>query len=618
MSQNVAVRIFRGILRWIDRFRRLLHLVFMLFVLALVVAVVTPQQPIVPGAAALVLEPQGVIVDELSGDPLERALAVAQGLNFGETLLADLVEAVRQASGDNRIRALVLRLDGLTGAGLSKLQELADEIDRFRETGKPVYAVGAGFDDNQYLLAAHADEVLMHPMGLVLIDGFMSYTPYFKSALEKIYVDYNAWTVGSYKSFVEPFTRDDMSPEDRESRSEYLDALWSYYQRDVEEARGLEPESLQRYADEFVSLLRAADGSSSALAVDYGLIDGALPYDEVNALIREAVGGNGSGSDDVGYAAIGYRDYLTALRAVRLPALGTRKVGVIVASGTILDGLQPQGTVGGDSLIRLIQRARDDEGIRALVLRVDSPGGSAFASERIRRELEVFRESGRPVVVSMGSVAASGGYWIAMNADEIWASPTTLTGSIGVGATFPTFDRALSQLGINIDGLGTTELAGQLDPLQGVGPEMSEYIQLSIEDVYEEFVTKVAQYREQDLESVEAAAQGRIWIGSRAQELGLVDRLGNLDDAVRSAAELAGLTEGAYTVERLQRDLGWAEQIALELVRIADPAISALGVELRLPAALRRLIEAASEPLAFVEQLNDPRGVYVYCFCDVE
>lgn len=615
-SQNVFMRGLGMIWRGLDRLRRLLHLILLLFVLMLVLALFAPRQPLVPASAALVLDPQGALVDQLSGDPLGRALALAQGLSFGETLLPDLIEALGMARDDRRIKALVLELDGLDGAGLSKLEELGEAIELFKESGKPVYAVGAAFDRNQYYLAAHADEIFMHPMGIVLIDGYSSYIPYYKSVLEKLYIDYNTWVAGDFKSGVEPYTREDMSPEDREARGDYLNAMWGYYQDGVVSARGLEAGSLQRYADEFVFLLRSADGDSGALAVDYGLVDEVLPYGRMRERIRDVVGPAEEGTED--YARISHRDYLTALRAVELPESSSRKIALITASGTILDGMQPSGTVGAESLGRLIRRAREDEAVRALVLRIDSPGGSAFASEVILSELMAFRETGRPVVVSMSSVAASGGYWIAMSADEIWAGRSTLTGSIGAYTVFPTIQRMLAEIGINVDGIGTTELAGQADPLQGVGEDISEYIQLSIERTYEDFVTKVAEHRERQAAEVEQAAQGRVWIGSDAQELGLVDRIGGLDDAIASAAELAGLAAGRYTVDRMQPELGWAERVALELLRVGTPLISTLGLESSLPESVTRLIDMATEPLAFVEALNDPRGIYAYCFCDVD
>jgi protease-4 len=613
--KNSLVRGLQLVLRWGDRFRRILHLFFLLFILSVLATLFSQPRPVVPASAALVISPEGLIVDQLSGDPLQRALALAQGIDFGETLLSDLIEAVRQGAEDRRIKALVLSLDALRGAGLSKLIELGASIEEFKESGKPVYAIGASFDRNQYFLASYADQILMHPMGLVLIDGYSTYIPYYKSFLEKIYVDYNAWTVGEYKSFTEPYTLDEMSDEDRAARTAYLNTMWDIYQQEVASARGLGGDSLQRYADEFIPLLRGVDGDTAQLAVDYGLVDEALPFDQIRSRLRDVVGEPDSNGD--GYSAIGHRDYLAALGPIGLSNDSTRKIGLIVAAGTILDGVQPSGSIGGESLARLIRGANEDPEIRALVLRIDSPGGSAYASELILRELQVFRETGRPIVVSMGSVAASGGYWIAMNADEIWASPSTLTGSIGVGATFPTIDRALAEIGINIDGVGTTRLSGQMDPFQGVGEDVSEYIQLSIERTYDQFVSKVAEHRERDQAEIELAAQGRVWTGIEAQSLGLVDNLGGLDDAIESAAELAGLTPNSYSIENLSPALGWAELLALQLVEASSPAISLLGIETRLPPSLLRILDVASEPLAFLDQLNDPRGIYAYCFCDV-
>jgi len=602
--------------RWLDRIRKGLHLAFMLATLVLIYALLSPSTPAVPARGALILDPAGTIVDELSGDPVQRALALAQGMSFSETLLADLVEAVRTAAEDDRIRALVLDLDSLTGAGLSKLEELADEIARFKASGKPVFAIGNSFTRDQYFLAASADEILMHPMGLVLVDGYSSYIPYYKTALDRIYVDYNAWTAGEFKSYVEPWTRDGMSDADRLARSAYLGAMWGNYQRDVEAARGLEPAELQRYADEFVPLLREVGGDTGQLAVESGLVDATLPDDLMRERIRAAVNADSATGGD--FPAIRHRDYLTAVRASRLPASGSRTIALIVASGTILEGVQPPGSVGAESLSALIRHAREDERIRALVLRIDSPGGSAFASEVIRRELEVFRATGKPIVVSMGSVAASGGYWIAMGADEIWASPSTLTGSIGVGATFPTVQRTLDWLGVHLDGLGTTALADGMDPLRGISPPMAEYIQLLVDRTYRDFIDVVALHRDMTTEAVEAAADGRVWIGSEAERLGLVDRLGGLDQALESAAGLAGLAPGSYGVERLAPELGWASQLALGVIRITGPLLPALEIENPLPDSLDRLLDAATEPLAFLERLNDPRGVYVYCFCDVE
>jgi protease-4 len=600
--------------RGLDRVRKILHFILIVGTFLFLLLLSVPQRQVVLQSTALVLRPQGVIVDQLSGDPFERALARAQGVDVAETLLKDMIDAVRAGANDDRIKVLVLEVGGMTGAGLSKLQELAEEIVAFKGSGKPVIAMGASFDRNQYYLASLADEIFMHPMGVVFLDGYSSYIPYYKSVLDKLYIDYHVWTVGEYKSFVEPVTRNDMSPEDREARSVYLDALWSSYQRDVTEARALGAASLQRYADNFGQLIRDANGNSAMLARDYGLVDEVLTHHEMRARVADIVGTGAGGAAD--YASIDHRAYMQALRATELPVTGN-KVAVIVAAGTILDGRQPPGSVGGDSMVELIRRANRDARTRALVLRIDSPGGSAYASDVILSELEVFRESGRPIVVSMGSVAASGGYWIAMNADEIWASATSLTGSIGVGSMVPTFERALERIGVNMDGIGTTDLSGQSDLLQGIGPDVAAYIGESARFTYDQFVSKVAAYRERDIADVEAAAQGRVWTGAAALDRGLVDELGDMDDAMASAAELAGLVEGGYAIEYLEPQLGLAERIALELATMSAPLVGALGVQPKVPEALMRLLEIASEPAEFVEHLNDPRGLYAYCFCDV-
>lgn len=614
-NRSLIFRILGGIWRALDRLRRALQLILVLGIFAVLLAALAPDVPVVPDSAALVVAPQGRLVDQLSGDAFDLALAKAQGLPPPETLLQDIIDAVRLAKDDTRIKTLVLQLDGLSESGLSKLQELAGELEAFRESGKPIVALGNGFEQHQYYLAAQADELYMHPMGVVLIDGYSRFLPYFKTALDKLYIDYNVWTVGEYKSFVEPYTRDDMSDEDKLASEAYLNALWEAYQADVGAARDLPDGSLQRYADEIVSLLREAGGDAARMAVDFGLVDELMTRDRMRDRIHELVGDETE--DTGGYSRIDHLDYLTAMRVAEPPPARDDMVAVIVASGTILDGVQPPGTIGGDSMADLIRRATDDEDVDALVLRVDSPGGSAFASDLILREIEVFQASGRPVVVSMSSLAASGGYWISMSADEIWASSTTLTGSIGVGATIPTFQRTLDQLGIHVDGIGTTDLAGQFDITQGLGDDAKDVIAQSVNHIYDEFIDKVATHRQRSVDQINEVARGRVWVGSHARERGLVDELGDLQDAIGAAAELAGLAEDSYNVRYYEPELSLAEQMIVDLLETVAPAVAALGFKPRLPAALSRLLAASREPLAFLERFNDPRGLYLYCFCDV-
>jgi protease-4 len=620
-SDNRAwpLRIVSGVWRGLDRLRRFLHLLLLLgfFLLLLISAV--GERVFIPETAALVIAPRGALVDQLSGDALGRAIAKAQGAALQETLVRDVVDALRSARDDARIKAVVLDLDGMTGAGLSKLQEIATAIGYFKESGKRVIAVGDGYTRDQYYLAAQADDVFMHPMGLVLVDGYSRYLPYYKTLLDKIYVDYTVLTVGEYKSFVEPITRDDMSPLDEEATRVFLDALWNAYQADVTTARGLAAPALQHYADDIVSLLGEAEGNTARLAVDYGLVDELLTRDTMRERVREAIGEATRPTrqaDD--YSQVSLDSYVTWLRTEAIAEPQSNKVAVIVASGTILDGVQPPGAIGGDSTSELIRRARGDEAVKALVLRVDSGGGSAFASDVILRELERFQETDRPVVVSMGSVAASGGYWISMAADEIWASPTTLTGSIGVGATIPTIPRTLDWLGVHVDGVGTTDLAGALDITRPLGEDMKGLLELSIRHTYADFVSKIAEHRERPVAEVDAAAQGRVWVGADALDRGLVDRLGSLADAIESAAELAGLESGTYGLDYVELELGFAERLVLSMTAKVLAGVGRVVELPRWPAAVTQALESTLAPMAFIDRLNDPRGIYAYCFCDTQ
>jgi len=408
-----------------------------------------------------------------------------------------------------------------------------------------------------------------------------------------------------------------MSPEDRESSEIFLGALWDAYQADVTAARGLPSDALQSYADNAVALLTEAGGNTAQMALDYGLVDELLARNQIRERVKRLVNGEEPDDEKEDYARIGYADYLKAVQAGERGPSSENKIAVIVASGTILDGSQPPGSVGGDSMSAMIRSVSEDEDVKALVLRVDSPGGSAFASDVILRELEAFQNSGRPLVVSMSSVAASGGYWISMGADEIWASPTTITGSIGVGAIFPTFSRSLDQLGIHVDGLGTTRLSGQANLLRELGPDVNEIIQQVIEHTYDEFIGQVAEFRDKDLNEVDEVARGRIWIATDAQKHGLVDKLGDLDDAVASAAELAGFAEGEYQIEFVEEELSFVELIALKLTIILAPVSKFLNIGPQIPETFQRLLDVAAEPFRFVDQLNDPRDLYVYCFCEI-
>ena len=570
-----------------------------------------------PSRAALVVAPQGVLVEQLSGDPLERALVELYGADRSETLVRDLTDAIDAAAEDARIEALVLDTSGLLGGGMAKLEEVAEAIGRFRQTGRPVIATADYYDQSQYFLAAQADEVYLDPQGLLLIDGYAYYRTYMLDALEKIGAEVHVFRAGRYKSYTEMFSRNDMSEAEREETGVWLTALWSHYQASVEAARRLPAGTLDEYVTGLVPGMRRNGGDIAALALERGLVTELKSRAEVE---RRLTALTGEGDDGAPYVGISYLDYLTAVHSKEaLAPRGGEKLGVIVAAGTIIDGEHPPGTIGGDSLARLLRDAREDDSIKGVVLRIDSPGGSVFASELIRREVAALRESGKPIVASMSSTAASGGYYIALEADEIWASPATLTGSIGVFLVFPTFERTLDKLGLNVDGLGTTVFASAFRPDRGLDATPAELLQLRVEADYRQFIGYVAQARGLPLEEADAVAQGRVWAGADAAARGLVDHLGDFGDALDAAAELAGL--GAeYDVDYLEPARTWRQELAMQVRNLAARSIEALVGER--PAAATDILARGLSPLATELQrlgrlVEGPGNLY-YCPCAVD
>jgi protease-4 len=456
----------------------------------------------------------------------------------------------------------------------------------------------------------------MHDFGFVLIEGFGHYKAYLRAALEKLQIDVNVFRVGEYKSFVEPYLRDDMSEEDKIASRRWLTALWGAYQADVVGARGLQPGALDTYANSTVELVEATEGDTAQAALNAGLVDELLGHQEFRARMIEQVG---ESDDSEGtYASIGFRSYLSAVGPITdESAVNHDNVAVLMATGMIVDGDASPGTIGGQTLSGLVQRVTEDDSIAAVVLRVDSPGGSMFASEVIYDELEVLKAAGKPFVVSMGSVAASGGYYISMLADEIWANATTLSGSIGVGALFPTFQRGLSSLGINVDGIGTTNLTGQFSPLRELGVDIRQIIQLSTEDAYWVFVNKVAADRNLSPARVDEIAQGRVWIGTDALELGLIDQIGGLQDAIDAAASLAGLESGKFGVQFLDQELDLLERIVVRMAGFAGNAAARLGITMGGGSSgpIDKLLRLIEQELSELMLWNDPRGLYYHCLC---
>ncbi len=609
----------RSVWHGLDVFRRVLHLVFLLLLLAIGWAALRGSVPRLPERGALVLHPSGQVVEQLAGEPLERALNEAQGQGSPETLLWDMTRAIRSAAQDGRVGALLIETDDLEGAGQAKLEELGRAIADFRKSGKKVIARGSSFLQPQYYLASLADEVYLDPTGFVVLDGYARFRMYYKGALDKLGVDVHLIRAGRYKSAEEPFVRQDMSADDRVAATAYLQALWRGYRESVGKARALDPEALDRYANGLAAAVRAAGGDTAAVALKAGLVTGLKTEAEVDARMRELVG---SDDESSGFRAIELGDYLHAPRLAATGQGSGDAVGVVIASGEIQDGQQPPGTVGGQSTSELLRRARDDEHVRAVVLRVDSPGGSVYASEQIYREVQALRAAGKPVVASFGDLAASGGYYIASGADAIVASPNTLTGSIGVFAAIPTFDRTLAKLGVSVDGVGTTALSGAMRLDRPLAPEAEQALQAVIDHTYADFLGHVADGRRKTVEQVDEIAQGRVWVGSQALKIGLVDSLGGYGDAIRLAASKAHLKEG-YAIRHVEPELSVTQQLLVGMRGAAHGLMATLGWKDAPHAALRALAPASmgqrlDAELARWQRFAGPTRAWAYCFCEAD
>ena len=604
---------FSGLWRGLDGLRRALHLILLLMIFGVLLGVLRGSVPKIPAKAALLIVPEGQLVEQLSGDPVERAVEETRGETHRETLLWDLTDAIRVAASDARIAAIALDLQKFDGGTQPTLEELAAALREFRKSGKKVIAYGAELSQERYYLAAQADEVLLDPMGFVLIDGYDRYRMYLKEALDKLGVEINVFRVGAFKSAVETYTRTNMSAEDREESRSYLTALWSSYQDAVTRARKLQPDALARYVDTLSKTVPAAGGDAARVALQAGLVSALKTRLEFEQRVVALVGkddNNGS------FKAVSLDDYVRYAHAQKkLKADGKPRVGVIVAAGEILDGEQPPGTIGGETLAKLIRQARTDREVKALVLRVDSPGGSVLASEQIYRELVALRAAGKPIVVSMSGYAASGGYYISAPADEILASPATITGSIGIFAIIPTVDRTLGKLGVSVDGVGTTPLSGQLRLDRPLGEEARVLLQSTVTRGYAEFLERVADGRKKTRDEVDKVAQGRVWAGSDAHRIGLVDRLGSFNDATQAAARRAKVTD--YALEFIEPELTWAQALLMQLrSNVAALLLRASPGEAALLQLAQRFDPVTREAQRLA-RFSTPNHLYAYCFCEV-
>lgn len=587
----------------------ILNIVFfpllLISIIVIGIAIVSTEEIKVENGSALVLNLAGTIVDQKRHvDPIEAAFKQGNGADVeGEILLADVLYVINNATHDERISTIVLDLADLGHVGISKMQSIGTALGNFKAAGKSIVSRADWYNQGQYLLASYADTIYLNPQGSVSLDGFSSYRMFYKTALEKLKIKAHIFRVGTFKSAVEPYIRDDMSDAAKEASGELLNDIWQSYAEIVGENRQLTPEQLVLSPEVYINELDKAQGEAAQMALNMKWVDELASAEDFRVAMIEKVG---KADDSNEFKQVNFYDYLSLVTP--LPSFSINDtVGIIVAKGNILNGQQPAGQIGGESTAELIRKARFDNTVKALVLRVDSPGGSAFASEQIRQELLAFKATGKPVVVSMGSLAASGGYWISASADYIFATPTTLTGSIGIFGMITTFEDSLASLGVYTDGVATSEWAG-LSVTRALSPQIQTVIQRHIERGYKEFISLVAKERNMSLEEVDRIAQGRVWSGKKALTLGLVDELGDVDNAVAKAAELAQLTQ--FDTRVIEKELT-PEELFVQQMFASVAAL--LPESMTRTTVLEKMFGQLTMALQEFAAFDDPNAVYLYC-----
>ncbi|EBL8958032.1 signal peptide peptidase SppA [Salmonella enterica subsp. enterica serovar Javiana] len=554
---------------------------------------------------ALLLDISGVIVDKQSTNhrlgALGRQLFGASSDRLQENSLFDIVNAIRQAKDDSNITGIVLDLKNFTGADQPSMRYIGKALREFRDSGKPIFAVGENYSQGQYYLASFANKIWLSPQGQVDLHGFATNGLYYKTLLDKLKVSTHVFRVGTYKSAVEPFIRDDMSPAAREADSRWIGELWQNYLHTVSANRQISPQQLFPGAQAIIDGLTSVGGDTAKYALDHKLVDALASSADVEKALTKQFGWSKTENN---YRAISYYDY-----SLKTPADTGGTIAVIFANGAIMDGEETPGNVGGDTTASQIRDARLDPKVKAIVLRVNSPGGSVNASEVIRAELAAARAAGKPVVVSMGGMAASGGYWISTPANYIVASPSTLTGSIGIFGVINTVENSLSSIGVHSDGVSTSPLA-DISMTKSLSPEVQQMMQLSIEYGYKRFITLVADARKRTPEQIDKIAQGHVWTGEDAKANGLVDSLGDFDDAVAKAAELAKLKQ--WHLDYYQ-DEPTVLDMVMDSMTGSVRAMLPEAIQAMLPAPLvsaANTVKAEGDKLA---AFNDPQNRYAFC-----
>lgn len=599
------------ILRGINLARLVILNIVFFGLLALLLFVVGHKPAPLASDTVLVLKPRGQLVEQFSVSPLARALDTMSGDDVRQVRVRDLVDAIDSATDDPHISRILLLPGELEVGGFAALREVGAALDRFRAGGKRITVWANQLDRNQYGLAAHADRILIDPMGGVMVTGLSSYRLFYKGLLDKLGAHVHLFRVGQFKSAAEPFVLDHASDAAKEADRFWLGGLWRQWIDNAAKLRGLDPRELDQAIDQWPQQLEAMHGDAARLAEKTGLVDGFATHAQLVAMLRRQ--GVPAGRSRHDFRQVDMNGYLARVRA--RPRDGRHAdVAVLVAEGEIRSGEQAPGSIGGESTVKLIREARQDPTIKALVLRVNSPGGGVYPAEQIRREVVLTRKAGKPVVVSMGDVAASGGYWISMNADRIYAEPGTITGSIGIFGLLYNMPDTLDKIGVHSDGVGVGPLAGAFDVTRPLDPKVATVVQSTIDKGYHDFVSRVAKARDKSYDAVDRIAQGRVWTGQQALERGLVDKLGGLHDAIAEAAGLADLGT-SFSVGYLRPKVSGFGRF-LQGFSKSSVARVMLAHGVRLPHWMGSLARRAEPDLALFRQAGPGKpGVYAYCFC---
>jgi protease-4 len=597
-------KIFKAIAKLLNITRLfIINALFFIIVLVFIVALGSEEEQIeIADNATLQLNFIGNIVEQKQPVDFSSELS-KQMMGTNEQLfeypIDEVLQVINSAQNDPKITAILLDLSGLQSASLNHVTSIGDALNRFKSSGKSIVATSDSYSQIQYLLASYADNVYLDPQGIVMLQGFSVYRLYFKELLDNLLITPHIFKVGTFKSFVEPFTETEMSDASKTANSHWLNQLWQGYINTVLAQRtnsNITAQSISPSLTQLKSALQKSHGDTALYAQQVGLVDDLLPrYNVLKNMEKN------------GAKWVSYSQYQSTMPTLYPENLSNDQIALIHGQGEILNGIQDSTAIGGDSFSKLLEAALNNERVKAVVIRLDTPGGSAFASEKIRQRILALKTAGKKVVVSMGSVSASGGYWIASAADHIVASPSTLTGSIGIFGMFASVDKALNKIGIYNDGVGTTALS-TLDPTRPLDPELADLIQMGIERGYQQFIEVVSEGRNMPIEKVDNIAQGRVWTGVDAKSLGLIDQLGTLQDAIQKAAQLAQLTD--YNVTPIIKTISTKQQLLNEIL---SSGVKIIPQGLNINVGLFKTIDNVQQQAMLLNNFNDPKGQYAYC-----